>query len=122
MCFTGIGLNVYKSVAISFTTHLSRPWVGTLVSLVPSTIRTETGSSISGMNTIIHVSIVIMLGLGLTDNLESLILNIGGRAVMLQREYSNAQSVEGDNGYQVMKCSYNMYVISDHVQCLCCVA
>ena len=39
----GIGLNVDKVMVIPFSSYVNRPWVSTLVSIVPSTIRTEPG-------------------------------------------------------------------------------
>ncbi len=117
---------------IPFTAHISRPWVGTLVSLVPSTIRTETGQYTAVLLMVNHTSYMYLymhlcfftfkqlhhpfcymyvyiccpvsnhisytlylVGSGSTDSLESLILNIGGRAVMVQRERST------QNGLQV---------------------
>lgn len=69
-----INFTVSKLHVMSFISSLSRPWVSTLVSIMPSNIRTEPGTN-SG------------------DELESILFNIAGLVLLSHREVPRPQTL-----------------------------
>ena len=93
-------LSVSQLHVMSFLGSLARPWATSLVSVVPSAVRTEPGISlfvaVCCLPAFKMVYSRFMSGSGM-EGLQSLMVNVGGRVMMVQRELPRPQTTPEEN-------------------------